>query len=312
MDSTVIRPNEFHPCMETTISTENLIHATKNSRIEVAEQDRIFIKQLWKYPVPTAEELNTLLTQFKDDDPVKIAFWTMIVTGARPVEVVRLQWNRFVYDPKNKEFARLLHETYKPSNRASKIGRHYYFKQVRKEISSKSKQYSKLLLNYQHTCPKYDSNKLFPFTTPDALDKHLSRLRKKLQKNKDPKLAFLFDTNIVQIKGIDSRRKYRISLYSLRRFAITFLYYSKAPVGFDKDIVALAKYIGHTNPRTTYESYVMPKEAIGLTQDLINKKVTIDEFLQIRAPKQKLLEEYAPKPKFQFIPKGQSVISDFF
>ena len=69
--------------------------------------------------------------------------------------------------------------------------------------------------------------------------------------------------------------------------------------------------MGHSNPKTTYEHYVFPKEAIGLTKEMIEDKTTIDQFIHLHGQKQSLLSDFVEKPEMVFLPKGQSVLSDF-
>lgn len=300
--------------METAIQIyeTEAIPALEGSKTLVGDNDRVFIKKLWKFPVPTNYELNLFLGKLEDTDPLKIGFALMLITGARPVEIVRMRWDRFIYDEQNNIFTQLLHETYKPSNRASKTGRNYYFKQVKKDVGIKSQWINELLHKYQQKCPGYDHNRLFPFTSPDSFNKYFCQLRKKVKKGELPHDYKCFiDQNIEQLKGCDSKTQYRISLYSFRRFAITFMYWSKKPVGFDQDIVALSRYIGHTNPKTTYEHYVLPKEAIGLTETMIKECITIDQFIKLAGACQSQLTEFTEKPKYRFIPKGQTTLDSF-
>ena len=92
---------------------------------------------------------------------------------------------------------------------------------------------------------------------------------------------------------------------------MTFSYWSKAPIGFNKDIIALSKYVGHSNPKTTYEHYIFPKESIGLTDEMINNKIDLGQFINLHGKKQTQLIDYIKKPEIKFLCKGQSCLGDY-
>ena len=277
----------------------------------IKKKDNVFIKQIWKYPVPTNEELKLFFDLLEDDNPLKVGFGLMLVTCGRPVEIVNIKWSRFRYDQDEQRFTTLFHNTYKPTNRKSKVGRHIYYKEVKKNLYSNW--LNQLLINHHKNYNNLPGHKVLPFYTTDSFNKIFSVIRKKLKNKKLSSMYnFLLDTNIKHIKGNNaSKTKYRISPYSLRRFGITFLYWTKSPIGFNKDIVALAKYVGHSNPRTTYEHYVYPKDAIGLTDEMINNNIGIDEFIHLHGKKQTLLNDYDEKPPVVFLEQGQASLSEF-
>lgn len=56
----------------------------------------------------------------------------------------------------------------------------------------------------------------------------------------------------------------------------------------------------------------MPKEAIGLTDDLIRQKITIDQFINLCGACQSQITDFTEKPKYHFIPRGQTTIDAFY
>jgi len=310
--------------MTTTIKKDySLRPALIGSKTLITEEDKVFIKQIWKHPVPTNYEVFLLLNYLNELDPKRIGFALMLVAAPRPIEICRLKWSEFKFNKETNEFEELFHTTYKPTNRKSKFGRHLYYKEVKKQISSKSKWLNDLLIKYHRICPIYENNHLFPYYTQDSLQKVFQNIRKKMKlqvKNRLPynkkplpnEYECFLDKCTKQVSGSPcNKTQYRLSLYGLRRFAITFLYWSKAPIGFDKDIVALSKYIGHSNPKTTYEHYVMPKESIGLTDKLIKCRIKIDQFINLREVHQKQIADYIPREEFKIRTKGQSTLFEF-
>ena len=283
----------------------------RGSLANIETSDNIFLKQLWKHPIPTNQEIKLFFDLLEDDNPLKVGFGLMLITCARPSEIVNIKWHRFRFDKEQQVFNELYHNTYKPTNRKSKVGRHVYYKEVRKKLSSKW--LNELLLNHYKNYSNLPQNKVLPFYTTDSFNKIFSVIRKKIKNKKLSSMYdFLLDTNIQHIKGTNaSKTKYRISPYSLRRFGISFLYWSKAPIGFNRDIISLAKYVGHSNPKTTYEHYVYPKESIGLTKEMINNKISLDEFIHLHGKKQSLLNDFIDKKQLLFLDKGQSSLSDF-
>ena len=280
--------------------------------IQPKYNDKVLVKRLWKCPVPTNKEVRKILDLLKDYDPLKIALVLMLVAAPRPSEVVSATWSKFVFNHETSTFTDWRHYVYKPVNRKTNTNNRWYFKEVSKRIASKSSILNKLLLGYQNNCSKFPNDKVFPFSKGDSLNKLFSIIRKQVKNGQLlPEYECFLEKISEPIHGCDSKTQYRISPYSLRRFAITFLYWSKRPIGFDKDIVALARYIGHTKPATTYEHYVMPKESIGLTEHLIEQGVGIDDFIMNVGANQKTIDFFNPKPQFKFLPSGQATLGDF-
>lgn len=296
----------------TTYSETPDIYTIQATKSTIGEHDNVYIKKLWVFPVPTNYEVQLLLKILEDCDPIKIGFGLILVAGMRPVETTRTTWKKFRYDAKSDRFTHLYHEIYKASNRKTKIGRNLYFKQVKKIIADRSDWFNDLLKNYHNTSPDYGGGRLFPFHKTDSYGKFFSQLRKRIKKRELPPA---YDSFLIKptehLLGCDSKTNYKITPYSLRRFAITFLYWSKAPVGYDQDIVALSRYVGHSNPKTTYDHYVMPKEAIGLTQEMIDAKIGIDQFINCPMAYQQQIPDFVPKPTLQILPQGQCCLSDF-
>lgn len=290
-----------------------LIHELQGTKTLIEEQDQVFIKKYWLSPVPTNLEVKLLLDLFPKYNAKRIFLGFMLVTGARPIEITRLNWNSFEFDKIKQKFNYLYHYAYKPTNRVVKTGNHKYFKQLKKEIYNKSKWFNELLLEYQNHSPIYESNRLFGFTSTDAVQKTFKELRKRI--SSDPKYYFLKEEINVSAENNIGGSRYRVTLYSLRKFAITFLYWSKKPIGYDQDIISLSKYIGHSDVKTTLNHYVYPKESIGLTEEMIDKKITLDEFIFSSNPekKQKTLNEYTIiKPKYIFIEKNQKTLNEYY
>jgi hypothetical protein len=141
---------------------------------------------------------------------------------------------------------------------------------------------------------------VFPFSTPDSLHKWMAQIRRSAVH----KLPFLLEKNLYTLKGQDKTR-YRVSLYSLRRFAFTFHYY----VSFNEDVVSLARNFGHSKIETTYNYYVFPKQSIGLQGEL-----TVDQLLRFKPLNDRQLSEFVitlQRSARALLVPGQRCLSDF-
>lgn len=232
----------------------------------------IRIKNLEQYPLPCAHELYSILLSLPDFHPYKVALGLLAIEGLRPIELCRLTRDCFILDQTKTKVLKIKHLVYKAKNNKYNST---IFKSVEKPIYSKW--LSDQIIGYLAITPHYRYDLVFPFSTSDSLHKYFGNLRKTRT------FSFMLDTNLYTLKGED-KTQYRVSLYSLRRFAFTFHYW----VTYDKDAVKLAKIFGHSKVDTTYTHYIYPKEAIGLTEQDIIHKVSIDEFLNLCAQNQKL------------------------
>ena len=118
---------------------------------------------------------------------------------------------------------------------------------------------------------------------------------------------FMFDKMQKTIHGMQGHNPFRVSLHALRRFGTTFHYW----VTYKKDVVKLSKLFGYSKIETAFQSYIMPFEAIGLTQEMIDNKISIDQFIQLRGKRQKVIPDWYTVPKPIFLEKGQTSLADF-
>lgn len=276
--------------------------------ILLGPEDRVIVHQCWKFPVPTAFEVKLLLESFPEEPDVELGLGFIATTGLRPVEVTRLVWNKFKIATHRVE--RFTHYVNKPSGRVAKGGINWQEKELQKEVCDHSQWLSAKIIAYAKIAPKFKYDKLFQWSSSDGLCKWLERLRKRILKFPDkygPEYQCFFDTNSYVKAGPNQPIPYRINAYSLRRFAFTFYYY----VVFRCDPISTAKYFGHSTAATTLGHYVMPKEAIGLTQEMINARITIDQFIHLHGKNQMRLIDYDPTWESRFVPQGQKQLADF-
>lgn len=275
-----------------------------NSKIHLKKGDRVILKSIFKYPVPTATELKLLLDYFDKRPHIQLALAFIFIQGLRPVEVPRLTWSCFELSADKTKVISMRHLVYKPMNRKTHTGTNYYFKEVKKPIYSKW--LSDLILTYSKTAPKYDNNMIFAFRHPDSIQKELLKLRNKAKKGLLPeRYSFILDKSAKVVIGVNIT-KYRINLYALRRFAFTFHYYTT----FNQDSVALSKTFGHERTETTMTHYVQPKEAVELTDEMINKEIDIDEFVILKPKNQLILNDWIVKDN-KFLEYGQKTLKQY-
>lgn len=264
---------------------------------------RTILRKTWEKPVPTHREVNLLLELLPDGSATKVALG-LVMIGLRPIEVANLKWSAFEWNKDKTKLLSITHLMYKPTNRITASSINTYYKLIKKEwISDWLQEQIKL---YAKSSPQYKNNKVFAFSTPDSLNKWFSKIRKKYKK--DPKYSFLQDKNFEVLEKSDtSLTRYRISLYSLRRFGLTFMYY----VNFNQDVLKTSKYSGHSRPKTLLDHYLMPRESIGLTQDMLKENISFDNFIKIRLNYQKSIEDYQETPVNRFLESGQTQLLNF-
>ncbi len=273
---------------------------------QISEGDRLIVKPLYKYPVPTAHEVKILLDTFPDYSQIKVALGILIFQGLRPSELIGLSWHRFKFDEERTRITEMTHIVYKPSNRKTHTGSNYYFKELKKPMYSRW--LSDQLIGYSKICANYERQRMFCWTKTDSLKTYFESLRKKAKNKQLPEeYNFLLDQNFEVVIG-KNYLKYRISTYSLRRFSFTFHYY----VTFKQDVVALARAFGHSRPETCLNHYIMPKEAIGLTQEMIDAKITMDEFVNSSIANQTVINDFQKAEiRPRFLERGQRTIFDY-
>jgi len=274
----------------------------KGSSIQLFEHDRIIVVPIYKHCIPSAEEVNLLFDLCKDNMKVSLGLAFLCISMMRPTEICRLRWHWFKIDDEVREFT---HYIYKPQNRKTMLGRNFYFKETKKPIYSKW--LSDLIISYAKICERYENNKLFPWTSADVLQKWFMVQRKLMKTGKlDDRYKFLLDTNTKTVHGAVVDR-YRVSPYSLRRFAISFHYW----VTYGGDEVKLAEVTGHSRVKTLLGHYVKPKESFGLTQKMIDDKIKIDQFIRLKGKAQMVIPDFAPDWDKKFTPVGQTSLHDF-
>jgi len=280
----------------------------KEHHIILGPDDRVIVKQLWKFPVPTAHEIKLLVDFFDDYTPIKVALGLTIVDALRPIENSRLRWPQFTIE--NGRVKEFWHYINKPVGRTTRLGKNYEEKAIKKPVYEWSKWLSDQLIGLAKRSPKLESDHLFMWNNRESMTKYLSNMRKEIKSN--PKeygseYNCFFDKNSYVRIGFDQPIPFRINWYSIRRFSMTFHFY----VTFKQDPIATAKAFGHSEAATTLGHYIMPKEAIGLTQEMIDNKISIDEFIHLHGKKQMLLVDYNPEWEKRFTPVGQRHITDF-
>ena len=268
---------------------------------------------MYLYPVPTAYEVRLLLDYFENKPEYHIALCFITIQGLRPIEVARLKWKRLWFNDDKTDLIKMRHYVYKPSNRKTKIGKNIYFKEIEKPMWSPW--FNKKIIEYSAIAPGYAFNKMFPFECPCSLNKQLTLLRKEIRKRKHPKIYDCFLESVNQVVQGASLTRYRINLYSLRRFCMTFHFWMTFNPECSLqggDIIMTSRIFGHTNPATTLKHYVQPYQAIGLSQKMIKKDITMDEFIHLHGKKQMILDPFIEPKMPRFMEPGQHVLPEFF
>lgn len=274
--------------------------------MNIKQGDSVVVRKLYVHPVPTNEEVRLLLDLFENMVPEKLALLMMIAEGPRPVELCRMTWDKFWFDDEKNQVTKFRHYVYKAGSRIVQKSTRFFLKEVEKPIFGKA--LSDFLMIYRKSWAPVTGARIFPWNTPGPVQKRFSQFRKSVRQGKLGKeYNFLLDKPAEAIVGPDSFTQYRVSMYSLRRFSLTFHYW----ITFDQDVLKLAEFTGHANPDTLMEHYVKPYHAIGLTPDMIKKKITIDQFINHRGKSQIPLSSFTEDLLPKFLPLGQRTISDF-
>lgn len=269
--------------------------------------DRVIVKQLWKFPVPTAHEVKLLLDHFEDYSKAKVGLGLIAVSALRPIELTRLTWQRFQVN-EDGMVASFFHKVNKPAGRQTKNGRNYHEKEIRKPVLKWSRWLSEQVSGYARTAPRLECGSLFPWRQTTSVSKYISNLRKQVKNGElDSRYDCFLDKNSYTAAGPSQPIPFRINCYSLRRFCMTFHFYTT----FGMDPVATAKFFGHSEAATTLGHYIQPKEAIGLSQEMIDSGVTFDEFVHLRGKKQMRLVDFDPEWESRFRARGQTVLAEF-
>lgn len=276
--------------------------------ISLGPQDRVIVKQLWKFPVPTAYEVKLLFDALEDYSPEIVGLGIMVVDGLRPIEVTRLTWPRLMIEDAG--VREICHFINKPAGKQTRRGKNFEEKEIRKPVLEWSKWLSDQIIGYAKIAASYEGQHCFQWTSSDGLCKYLRYLRDEIQAHPEQygsEYACFFDKNSYVKIGPNQPIPYRINPYSLRRFSITFHHYTTC----GGDPIKTAKMFGHSAAATTLGHYIMPKEAIGLTQQMIDAKITIDEFIHLYGRKQMRILDFDPRWEKRFTPVGQKTLGDF-
>jgi len=278
------------------------------SKILLGEHDRVITIQCWKFPVPTAHEVKLLLDAFEDFSAPKCGLGLTATLGLRPIEHTRLRWPNFRIQ--EGKIIDMTHKVNKPVGRTTRMGINYAEKELKKPVHSLSQWINDQLIGYAKIAPKLQAQLIFPWNTRESVAKHMSMFRQRIKKN--PKkygdaYACFFDKNSQVTVGPDQPIPYRINVYSLRRFCMTFHFYTT----FKMDPIATAKFFGHSEAATTLGHYIQPKEAIGLTQKMIDEGITIDQFIHMEGKNQMRLVDFDPAWETRFLPVGQQSLTQF-
>ncbi len=259
----------------------------------------VYVRELWKHPCPTNEELKLLLDLLEDGHPYKVVLSLIAFSGVRPIEACGLRWHNFRKDSSGR-FVEFTHRIYKATNNMNKASITTIFKAIRKPILSDFLQ-NQLQL-WESKGIRNINDKLFSFGKPDSVQKWLN-LQRKIAKagGLGDEYEFLTDPSLVPLTH-NCMNRHRITMYSLRRFCLTFLfwtvYHRKAKYNRDGAALLMSReYSGHSRPSTLLDHYILPPESIGLTQDMVESKIGFDQFVRMRGKNQKSLFDYAPIPE---------------
>jgi hypothetical protein len=236
--------------------------------------DIIELKQQDRLAVPTATELRDILMFLGEAEPQTCAVALIASQIMRPCETTYLNWlnqgslQSFWVDVDKNRITKMQHPSYKAKGMLTKTNKtKVSYRMLKKPMFSVWT--SEQLLKYRAKYGDCQYGQVFPWKCANTLTKFFSRLRKQ----HGHELPCLLETTNEFLKGED-KTQFRISPYSFRRFAFTFHYWTT----FNQDIVALSLFAGHTDVKTTWE-YVYPKECIGLTQEMVDLKITFDQLV---------------------------------
>lgn len=272
--------------------------------------DRVVLRPLWKHPVPTGYEVRLLLDLLPESDPFRLSVSIMARLGLRSAETAEAAWQDLQLSLDKTKVLSMDHWIYKPTHHKYAHSITTIYKKARKPVHTLSPQLSNEVIRWAKTCPQLQEGKLFPWSGSGPIRKHFSRLRNFMRHGMDcgdlgPEYECFFDVNDERVVG-EPFNKYRIDIHSLRRFAITFHHW----VTFQGDLVRTCQFFGHTNPETTLKHYVKPADAIGLTQEMIRKRISIDEFIEASQLNMKLTTFMQEWEERFFLP-GQTRLADF-
>lgn len=233
------------------------------------DADTIEIKQASVAATLNNVEMRLILETIGEGEALSCALALVGSQIMRPAELSYLSWlHSFTIDIDKNRITKMQHPTYKSKSlimRSNKTKITYMM--LKKQMFSNWA--SEQLLKYRAKYGDCLNGLVFPWRSAGCVTKQWQRFRLM----NCHKLPFLLDRTNETLKGAD-KTQYRITAYSFRRFAFTFHYW----VTFNKDIVSLCNFAGHKHIETTWE-YIYPKEAIGLTQEMIDKRITWDQFV---------------------------------
>lgn len=275
------------------------------STINLGPHDAVIIKPTYVHYVPTAQEFNLLLSLPEDCSQETLGLGFTGIQFVRPCEYGGLKWPDLTFNTEKNEITQLEHDVYKPRNQVVKRGNHWYVKRVRKPWFSPW--LGNQVINFARKNPPFQYNKILSWTSGDMIDKRFSEWRELARNgNLSSKYEFLLEKPGKVVYG-QASQQYRVSTYGLRRFSLTFHFW----VTCQGNIHKLMEWSGHSRPDTLFNHYIKPPEAIGLTEKMIKKKITIDEFIFLKGKKQMSMPEFFPEWKIRFTPAGQLKLSCF-
>lgn len=234
------------------------------------EADVIEIRYAQKQPICNNVELRQILLS-PYLLPAHVCGYALLASQImRPRETNFLNWynNSFTIDIDRQQIVSMQHPSYKAELRTldSNLKKITYLMLPKPFFS---KWLSARLLQYRRDYGECREGQVFPWTTSGALTRALARLRDK----HGHELPFLHDLMNGAAKGAVAKM-HRVHTYTFRHFGFTFHYW----VTFNQDILALRDFAGHQDVETTWQ-YVHTKEEIGLTQEMIDRNISWDEFV---------------------------------
>ena len=229
------------------------------------------------------EEFKALVKHFDFGHPLRIAFLLMGFHGLRSQEVCNIKLDDF-----SNECKYLRYVVAKPKVKQYVTGTTRITHNIR-DVELCESLRKEVLFYIENNYHIFKDRLIFGFSK-DSLRRYLAKLRKSAidDKIKDPILKNLLLDQETQRYGfgVNVQPCYRFTLHSFRRFYLTFSYH----VIHEKDIIDTQLEIGHSLKETT-QIYIKRNKDIGLTPDLINKKINFESL--IYESNQSTLNEFA-------------------
>ena len=222
--------------------------------------------------VPTIEEVQ-LLFKFEKDLRWRMIWLLLFCAGMRPYEVQILTTQNIIQDPYTLEFVGLRYQVAKAKVRKRKDGTLY--KEVKIKTIYKDS-YAKKKYRRPGDIGDYVMEELEKYYHAYKLTMKEKRIFGGIETSRIRKEFSIRRKRIIKVSGGEGfadlitdngngavKLRYRIELYSGRRFFLTFYHFTIA----GGDIVRTQRRIGHTFEKDTF-TYVHTKESIGFNPEI--------------------------------------------